>query len=114
MTSDRLQFLNDYCVDGPGGPFDPDVPLAPDGNCQVRPLAEREVIVNTQIDQSKSYTAWLPSLNVVYEVVPDVVVRGAVAKVIARPSFTALGAPRSLTLHLAAYALHLPPFAAYQ
>src|SRR3546814_16677713 len=107
MTSDRLQFLNDYCVDGPGGPFDPDVPLAPDGNCQVRPLAEREVIVNTQIDQSKSYTDWLPSLNVVSEVVPGVVVRGAVAKVISRPSFHDMGSERWLTILSAACAFAL-------
>jgi iron complex outermembrane receptor protein len=114
LTSDRLQFLNDYCVDGPGGPFDPNVPLAPDGNCQVRPLAEREVIVNTQIDQSKSYTDWLPSLNVVYEVTPDIVVRGAVAKVIARPSFNDLGSQRSLTYRSAAYAFDRGQFGEFE
>ncbi|MBR2175151.1 MAG: TonB-dependent receptor [Sphingopyxis sp.] len=114
LTSDRLQFLNDYCVDGPGGPFDPNVPLAPDGNCQVRPLAEREVIVNTQIDQSKSYTDWLPSLNVVYEVTPDIVVRGAVAKVISRPSFNDLGSQRSLTYRSAAYAFDRGQFGEFE
>ncbi len=114
LTSDRLQFLNDYCVDGPGGPFDPNVPVGADGNCQVRPLDEREVIVNTQVDQSKSYTDWLPSLNVVYEVTPDIVVRGAVAKVISRPSFNDLGSQRSLTYRSAAYAFDRGQFGEFE
>ncbi len=114
LTSDRLQFLNDYCVDGPGGPLDPNVPLGPDGNCQVRPLSEREVIVNTQVDQSKSYTDWLPSLNVVYEVTPDIVVRGAVAKVISRPSFNDLGSQRSLTYRSEAYAFDRGQFGEFE
>lgn len=114
LTSDRLQFLNDYCVDGPGGPFDPNVPLGADGNCQVRPLSEREVIVNTQVDQSKSYTDWLPSLNLVYEVTPDIVVRGAVAKVISRPSFNDLGSQRSLTYRSAEYAFDRGQFGEFE
>ncbi|MGH6696586.1 TonB-dependent receptor [Sphingopyxis sp.] len=114
LTSDRLQFLNDYCVDGPGGPLDPNVPIGPDGNCQVLPLSQREVIVNTQVDQSKSYTDWLPSLNVVYEVTPDIVVRGAVAKVIARPSFNDLGSQRSLTYRSAAYAFDRGQFGEFE
>ena len=90
------------------------MPLAPDGNCQVRPLSEREVIVNTQVDQSKSYTDWLPSLNVVYEVTPDIVVRGAVAKVISRPSFNDLGSQRSLTYRSAAYAFDRGQFGEFE
>ncbi|MET0375517.1 MAG: TonB-dependent receptor, partial [Rhizorhabdus sp.] len=70
-TSDRLQYLNDYCVNGPNGPTDPNRPLGPDGNCQVLPLNVRETIVNTRADQSKTYTDWLPSFNASYEVTPD-------------------------------------------
>lgn len=103
-TSDRLQYLNDYCVDGPLGPLDPNRPVGPDGNCQVRPLAERETIVNTRVDQSKTYTDWLPSLNASYEITDDLLLRGAVAKVIARPSFNNLGSQRSLTFRSDAYA----------
>ena len=103
-TSDRLQYLNDYCVNGPGGAADPNRPLGPDGNCQVLPLSVRETIVNTRADQSKTYTDWLPSFNVSYEVTPDLLVRGAVAKVIARPSFADLGSQRSLTFRSDAYA----------
>jgi len=114
LNSDRLQFLNDYCVDGPGGPLDPNVPIGPDGNCQVLPLDQREAIVNTQVDQSKSYTDWLPSLNVVYEVTPDIVVRGAVAKVIARPSFNDLGSRSSLTYRSEAYAFDRGQFGEFE
>jgi iron complex outermembrane receptor protein len=37
---------------------------------------------------SKSYNDWLPSLNVAYDVNPQVVVRFAAAKVMARPDYT--------------------------
>ncbi|WP_317152561.1 TonB-dependent receptor [Sphingopyxis indica] len=114
ITSDRLQYLNDYCVDGPGGPMDPNVPIGPDGNCQVLPLDQREEIVNVPIDQSKSYTDWLPSLNLVYEVTPDIVIRGAVAKVISRPSFNDLGSRRSLTYRSAAYAFDRGQFGEFE
>lgn len=113
-TSDRLQYLNDYCVDGPGGPFDPNRPIGPDGNCQVRPLSERETIVNTRVDQSKTYTDWLPSANASYEITPDLIVRGAVAKVIARPSFSDLGSQRSLTFRSAAYAFDRSQFGEFE
>lgn len=113
-TSDRLQYLNDYCVDGPGGPFDPNKPLGADGNCLVRPLTERETIVNTRIDQSKTYTDWLPSFNAVYEITPDLLLRGAVAKVISRPSFQDLGSQRSLTYRSAAWAFDRGQFGEFE
>lgn len=113
-TSDRLQYLNDYCVDGPGGPFDPNRPLGPDGNCQVLPLDVRETIVNTRVDQSKTYTNWLPSFNVSYEIAPNLIARGAVAKVIARPSFEDLGSQRSLSYRSAAYAFDRNQFGEFE
>jgi TonB-dependent receptor len=113
-TSDRLQYLNDYCVDGPGGPFDPNKPLGADGNCLVRPLAERETIVNTRVDQSKTYTDWLPSFNAVYEITPNLLLRGAVAKVISRPSFQDLGSQRSLTYRSAAWAFDRGQFGEFE
>lgn len=103
-TSDRLQYLTDYCVDGPAGPFDPNRPIAADGNCQVLPLDDRETIVNVRLNEHRSYTDFLPSLNLVYEVTPDILVRGAVAKVMARPSIGDLAGSRSLTYRSAAYA----------
>ncbi|MFV0623656.1 TonB-dependent receptor [Sphingomonas sp. ac-8] len=114
VTSDRLQFLNDYCVDGPGGAFDPKRPIGPDGNCQVRPLNERETIVNIRLDEEKQYTNWLPSLNASYEITPDLLLRGAVAKVIARPSISDLGRARSLTYRSAAYAFDRDQFGEFE
>ncbi|WP_243455612.1 TonB-dependent receptor [Sphingosinicella sp. BN140058] len=113
-TSDRLQYLNDYCTDGPGGPFDPNRPLGADGNCLVLPLSVRETIVNTRVDQSKTYTDWLPSFNASYEITPDLIIRGAVAKVIARPSFNDLGSQRSLTYRSPEYAFDRGTFGEFQ
>lgn len=114
VTSDRLQYLDDYCVNGPGGPLDPNRPIGPDGNCQVLPLAQRERIINVQIDQSRSYTDWLPSLNLVYEITPNLIARGAVAKVISRPSFNNLGSQRSLTYRSQAYAFDRSQFGEFE
>ncbi|MGK6320517.1 TonB-dependent receptor [Sphingomonas sp. DT-204] len=114
LTADRLEYLNEYCVDGPGGPFDPNRPVGPDGNCQVIPLDQRRELVNTFVDQSKSYTDWLPSLNASYEITPNLLVRGAVAKVIARPSFENLGSQRSLTYRSPEYAFDRGQFGEFQ
>ncbi|WP_245941985.1 TonB-dependent receptor [Sphingomonas gilva] len=108
-TSDRLQYLNDYCVNTNGDPFLPP-PIGPDGNCLVLPLDQRETIVNTRADQSKTYTDWLPSLNASYEITDNLLIRGAVAKVIARPSINDLGRQRSLTFRSDAYAFDRDQF----
>lgn len=108
-TSDRLQYLDDYCVNDPAGPFVPP-PVGPDGNCQVLPLNERETIVNTTLDQTRTYNDWLPSLNASYDLTDNLLIRGAVAKVIARPSFSNLGSQRNLTFRTAEYAFDREQF----
>lgn len=50
------------------------------------------------VKQSKKSTDVLPSLNLSWEVVEDVVLRGAVAKVISRPGFGQIGGQERLTL----------------
>jgi iron complex outermembrane recepter protein len=114
VTSDRLQYLNDYCIDGAGGPFDPARPVGPDGNCQIRPLSERETIVNVRLNESKSYTNWLPSFNAAFDVTDTLLLRGAMAKVIARPSISDLGGARSLTYRSAAYAFDRDQFGEFE
>jgi TonB-dependent receptor len=114
VTSDRLQYLNDYCVNGAGGPFDPVKPIGADGNCQILPLAQRETIVNVRLNEDKNYTKWLPSLNASYEITPNLMVRGAVAKVMARPSISDLGGARSLTYKSAAYAFDRDQFGEFE
>ncbi|MCW4463824.1 TonB-dependent receptor [Sphingomonas sp. BT-65] len=114
VSTDRLEYLDDYCVDGPGGDFDPNKPLGPDGNCLIIPLEQRRRLVNTPVDQSKSYTDWLPSLNVSYEITSNLLVRGAVAKVIARPAIHELGRQRSLTYRSAAWAFDRGQFGEFE
>lgn len=113
-TSDRLQYLDDYCVDGPGGPFDPNRPVGADGNCTVRPLSERERIINVRVNEDRNYTDWLPSFNASYEVTPNLIVRGAVAKVVSRPALSDLGGARSLTYRSAAYAFDRNQFGEFE
>lgn len=102
-STDTLYFENDYCVDGPGGPFDPNRPIGPDGNCQVIPQSQREVRVYSPNSESKSYTNVLPSFNISWDVTPNLLVRAAVSKVVARPAYNDLGSARSLTFHSDAY-----------
>jgi TonB-dependent receptor len=102
-STDTLYFENDYCVDGPGGPFDPNRPIGPDGNCQVIPQTQREVRVFSPNSESKSYTDVLPSFNISWDVTPNLLVRAAVSKVVARPSYNDLASARSLTFHSDAY-----------
>ncbi|MCC2977048.1 TonB-dependent receptor [Sphingomonas sp. PL-96] len=109
-TSDRLQYLDDYCVNGPLGPLDPNRPIGADGNCQILPLAERERIENVRLNERKTYTDFLPSLNVSYDVTPNLLLRGAVAKVVARPAISDLAGSRSLTYKSDAYAFDRDQF----
>jgi TonB-dependent receptor len=102
-STDTLYFENDYCVDGPGGPFDPNRPLGPDGNCQVIPQAQREQRVYAPVSESKSYTDFLPSFNIAWDATSNILVRAAVSKVVARPAFNDLASSRSLTFHSDAY-----------
>jgi TonB-dependent receptor len=102
-STDTLYFENDYCVDGPGGPFDPNRPIGPDGNCQVIPQSQREVRVYSPNSESKSYTDWLPSFNISWDVTPNLLIRGAVSKVVARPAYNDLASARSLTFRSDAY-----------
>ena len=98
-STDVLYYQNDYCVDGPGGPFDPNKPVGEDGNCLVIPQDQREVRVYSPNNESKSYTDILPSFNISWDATPNLVVRGAVAKVIARPGYGDLAGARSLTFN---------------
>ncbi len=98
-STDTLYYENDYCVNGPDGPFDEDVPVGEDGNCLVIPQDQREVRVYSPNDESKSYTSILPSFNIAWNVMPNLLIRGAVAKVIARPGYGDLAGARSLTFN---------------
>lgn len=98
VSTDVLYYNNDYCVDGPGGPFSPP-PVGEDGNCEVIPEDDRLVKVFSPVNESKSYTDILPSFNIAWNVTPDLLIRGAVSKVISRPGYGALAGARSLTFN---------------
>lgn len=99
VSSDTLTYENDYCVNGPGGQFDPNKPFGEDGNCLVIPEAQRQQRVFTQNAESKSYTDFLPSFNISWEVIPNLLLRAAASKVMSRPGYNDLGAARSLTFN---------------
>lgn len=110
-STDTLYYQDDYCVNGPGGPFSPP-PQGADGNCLVIPLDDRERRVFSAVDESKSYTDFLPSFNISWEVRPDLVLRGAVSKVIARPGYNDLAGARSLTFNSDAFVYDRQQFGA--
>lgn len=113
-TSDRLAYNLDYCVDGPNGPFSTvGRPLGADGNCLIRPLAERELILNVRTGGERNYTDWLPSLNLSYELTPKLLIRGAVAKTVARPALSDLGGARSLTFNSPEFTFDRAEFGAF-
>src|SRR3546814_20035444 len=101
--------FHSYCVDGPGGDFDEDKPTGEDGNCLLipqdgdptatPPVPPRQVKVFSPNSESKSYTDILPSFNISWEPMQNLLVRGAVAKVVARPGYGDLAGARSLTFN---------------
>ncbi|WP_051103455.1 TonB-dependent receptor [Sphingomonas sp. PR090111-T3T-6A] len=111
-STDTLYYENDYCVDGPGGPFDPNKQLGADGNCLVIKQQDREVRVYSPHSDSKSYTDVLPSFNISWDVTNNLLVRGAVSKVVARPNFNDLASARSLTFNSDAFVFDRSQFGA--
>lgn len=113
-STDRLLYLINYYQDGPEGPLGPPAicpasGVTPEGvQCApglpvVIPRDQREQIVNQVTSQSKSYTELLPSFNISYNIADDLLVRGAVARVLARPGYNDLGSQQALTNRSAAW-----------
>ena len=107
-STDRLTYLLNYYQDGPDGPLGPPAICPASGvtaeglQCApglpvVIPRDQREQIVNQLTRQDKSYTELLPSLNISYNISDELLVRGAVARVLARPGYDDLGSQQALT-----------------
>jgi TonB-dependent receptor len=111
-STDRITYENEYCVNGPGGPFDPNKPVGPDGNCTVIPEAQRQVRVFSPNSESKSYTDFLPSFNISWEAMPNLLLRAAASKVIARPGYGDLAGSRGLTFNSDAFVFDRAQFGA--
>ena len=113
-STDRLLYLLNYYQDGPQGPLGPPA-ICPAGGVTaegvqcapglpvVIPRDQREQIVNQVTSQSKSYTELLPSFNISYNLADDLLLRGAVARVLARPGYNDLGSQQALTFRSAAW-----------
>jgi len=80
-SSDRLQYIFDY--------------FYPDTEDQI-PVLDREVTFREVITQVNTKTEILPSFNIAYDLSEQLVLRGAVAKVMARPSYGSMGAQENL------------------
>lgn len=113
-STDRLTYFINYYQDGPEGPFGPPAlcpaeGVTPEGiQCApglpvVIPRDQRENIVNQVTTQDKSYTEVLPSLNVSYNILDDLLVRAAASRVLARPDYHDLGSQQELENRSAAW-----------
>ncbi|MBW6525623.1 TonB-dependent receptor [Sphingomonas sp. RHCKR7] len=111
-STDVLYYENDYCVNGPGGAFDPNKPVGADGNCSVIPQAQRELRVYSPNQESKSYTDFLPSFNISWEAMPNLLIRAAASKVISRPGYGDLAGARGLTFNSDAFVFDRAEFGA--
>ncbi|MER2177901.1 MAG: TonB-dependent receptor, partial [Stenotrophomonas maltophilia] len=102
QSSDSVERFNDYFVDNANGsPMSCDDPAAdPTLRCQggfVR-LPDNQVRdkVYTLSSLDKTYTDFLPSFNIAWDITDTLVLRGAASKVIARPGYTSIAYPGGL------------------
>ncbi|MGN6374483.1 MAG: TonB-dependent receptor [Sphingomonas sp.] len=112
VSTDVIYYEDDYCTDGPGGPFDPNKPVGADGNCLVLPQSQRERRVYTPNNESKHYSNFLPSFNIAWNITPNLLARGEVSKVISRPGYGDLSGNRDLTFNSDAFTFDRAEFGA--
>lgn len=96
QSSDKFTFLQDYYDESVVDPVS-----NPEG---VLPKEQREKEIIQSNLQSNSYTDVLPSFNIAWDMTDKIVIRGAVAKVISRPSYNDIGAEENLTFTSDEYA----------
>jgi len=103
QSSDSVERFNDYFVDNANGsPMSCDDPAAdPTLRCQggfVR-LPDNQVRdkVYTLSSLDKTYTDFLPSFNIAWDITDSLVLRGAASKVVARPGYTSIAYPGGLS-----------------
>ena len=106
QSNDLLTYNWLYTAWGNATDADGDRHCTPDpttGICAPLTLDQQQTLVN-QLDRvDKTYTDVLPSFNVAYDLAGNLLLRGAVAKVIARPAYADLGAQQNLTYTSAAW-----------
>ncbi len=111
-STDQVDYYNDYFFDGPDGNPAPCLPGgapaagAPAGSgctsgftvlpdSQTNPASGHiSTFVVSALD--RTYTDYLPSLNLAFDLTDTLLLRGAASKVVARPSYNSIAAPGSL------------------
>ncbi|WP_342114228.1 TonB-dependent receptor [Pseudoduganella sp. OTU4001] len=113
-STDQVESYNDYFFNGPNGSPAPCLPGglpaagAPAGSgCTSGftrlpdSVARKSSFAVSSLD--RSYTDVLPSLNLAYELTPELLLRGAASKVVARPSYTDIAYPGGLQFYSQEY-----------
>ncbi|WP_221740378.1 TonB-dependent receptor [Stenotrophomonas sp. 278] len=111
QSSDSIERFNDYFLDNASGaPMSCDDPAAaafPTYGCESGFVRLPDNLAREKtfelIGSDKTYTDFLPSFNIAWDITDSLVLRGAASKVIARPSYTSIAAPGALSYYSAEY-----------
>jgi TonB-dependent receptor len=111
QSSDSIERFNDYFLDNASGaPMSCDDPAAaafPTFGCESGFVRLPDSLARQKsfelIGTDKTYTDFLPSFNIAWDITDNLVLRGAASKVIARPSYTSIAAPGALSYFSAEY-----------
>ncbi|OEZ00049.1 MULTISPECIES: TonB-dependent receptor [Stenotrophomonas] len=111
QSSDSIERFNDYFLDNASGaPMscnDPAAAAFPNYGCESGFVRLPDSLARSKtfelIGSDKTYTDFLPSFNIAWDITDNLVLRGAASKVIARPSYTSIAAPGALSYFSAEY-----------
>jgi len=111
QSSDSIERFNDYFLDNASGaPMscnDPAAAVFPNYGCESGFVRLPDSLARSKtfelIGSDKTYTDFLPSFNIAWDITDNLVLRGAASKVIARPSYTSIAAPGALSYFSAEY-----------
>jgi iron complex outermembrane receptor protein len=113
QSNDRLTYHWLYTAWGNATDADGDQHCTPDpatGICAPLPVNLQETDVNQINREDKTYTDVLPSLNAAYDLTSDLLLRGAISKVISRPGYADLGSQQRLDYYSPAWAAQRSAF----
>jgi len=111
QSSDAIERFNDYFLDNASGApmscTDPAAAAFPTYGCESGFVRLPDSLARQKsfelIGTDKTYTDFLPSFNIAWDITENLVLRGAASKVIARPSYTSIAAPGALSYYSAEY-----------
>ncbi len=111
QSSDAIERFNDYFLDNASGApmscTDPAAAAFPTYGCESGFIRLPDSLARQKsfelIGTDKTYTDFLPSFNIAWDITENLVLRGAASKVIARPSYTSIAAPGALSYYSAEY-----------